>query len=177
MTINQFQQATSCDSVLAIKWCNAFISAMDKYEINTALRRAHFLSQVSHESGNLFYTTEIWGPSAAQKRYEGRADLGNNQPGDGFTFRGRGFIQITGRANYARVGTALNFDFIAAPSMLALSPYAVLSAAWYWKIKNINAAADKDDVTQVTKLINGGTNGLSYRIIRLINAKTALGIQ
>ncbi len=76
-------------------------------QINTPARAAAFLAQVGHESGQLRYLREIWGPTPAQVRYEGRADLGNAQPGDGKRFMGRGLIQITGRKNYADCGAAL----------------------------------------------------------------------
>ncbi|WP_404940665.1 glycoside hydrolase family 19 protein, partial [Pseudomonas lundensis] len=88
----------------------ALNTAMNRYQIVGLKRVAAFIAQIGHESGQLKYVKEIWGPTAAQARYEGRADLGNTQPGDGSKFRGRGLIQITGRANYITCGEALALD-------------------------------------------------------------------
>ena len=86
-------------------------SAMADYQINTTIRIAAFLAQIGHESGGLKWLSELWGPTPAQSRYEGRKDLGNVQPGDGFLYRGRGFIQLTGRANYASARDRLRKRF------------------------------------------------------------------
>ncbi len=106
---------------------------------------------------------EIWGPTAAQTRYEGRADLGNTQPGDGSKFRGRGLIQITGRANYAACGEALGLDLINQPTLLELPQHAAMSAAWFWSMKDLNTLADKGDFVKITRRINGGLNGQADR--------------
>lgn len=89
--------------------------AMSRYAIVTPLRIAAFIAQVDHESGQLRYVREIWGPTAQQAGYEGRADLGNTVKGDGSKYRGRGLIQITGRANYVACGEALGLDLINRP--------------------------------------------------------------
>jgi len=94
----------------AKRWADPLIAAMELYDIGTPTRQAAFLAQVGHESGSLVYVKELWGPTDAQKRYEGRKDLGNTQAGDGFRYRGRGLIQITGRANYSTAADALNAD-------------------------------------------------------------------
>jgi putative chitinase len=138
--------------------------------LNTPLRQAHFLSQLAHESAGFRTTTEF----ASGKAYEGRKDLGNTQPGDGVRFKGRGLIQVTGRQNYAQMGKLLGQDFVADPKLAAAFPWAALTAAEYWKSRNINRAADKDDVRTVTRLINGGFNGLDDRIKYLAKAKDAL---
>jgi putative chitinase len=138
--------------------------------LNTPLRQAHFLSQLAHESAGFRTTTEF----ASGKAYEGRKDLGNTQPGDGVRFKGRGLIQVTGRANYAQMGKLLGQDFVADPKLAAAFPWAALTAAEYWKSRNINRSADKDDVRSVTRLINGGFNGLDDRIKYLAKAKDAL---
>jgi predicted chitinase len=150
--------------------------AMGIYEINTPLRAAAFLSQIAHESDELKYFEEVWGPTPAQKRYEGRADLGNTQPGDGYRFRGRGPIQLTGRANYTTFGDLLGVDFVSDPDLAAQPRYAFLTAALYWKRKGLNELADKMDFITITKRINGGVNGLKQREKYYDLAKMALGI-
>ncbi|WP_122613943.1 glycoside hydrolase family 19 protein [Pseudomonas viridiflava] len=137
--------------------------AMGKYGIVTKLRIAAFLAQIGHESGQLRYVREIWGPTAQQLGYEGRNDLGNTVAGDGSKFRGRGLIQITGRANYAECGEALALDLISHPELLELPRHAAMSAAWYWSSRGLNSLADKDEFLLITKRINGGTNGLADR--------------
>ncbi|WP_456027277.1 glycoside hydrolase family 19 protein, partial [Pseudomonas capeferrum] len=93
----------------------ALNTAMNRYGIVGTARVAAFIAQVGHESGQLRYVREIWGPTAQQLTYEGRADLGNTVKGDGSKYHGRGLIQITGRANYAACGEALGLDLINKP--------------------------------------------------------------
>ena len=138
-------------------------TAMNRYQIVGSERVAAFIAQIGHESGQLKYVKEIWGPTAAQTRYEGRADLGNTQPGDGSKFRGRGLIQITGRANYAACGEALGLDLLSKPELLELPQYAAMSAAWFWSTKGLNTLADKGDFVKITRRINGGLNGQADR--------------
>lgn len=135
---------------------------LNKFEINTPSRVSHFLAQVGHESAGFKYVREL-GNRAYFQRYEGRADLGNNRPGDGYTYRGRGFIQLTGRANYKRYGEYLNLDLVNNPELAADPQVALLIAAKYWSIKNLNQFADRDDINTITKRINGGYNGLQDR--------------
>lgn len=144
-------------------WAEPLTDACVHYEINTRLRVAAFLAQVGHESGRLRYVREIWGPTLPQKRYEGRLDLGNTQPGDGERFKGRGLIQITGRTNYDQVGDALSFDFVAHPEALEQPEHAAMSAGWFWNSRKLNALADKGDFLGITKRINGGYNGQADR--------------
>lgn len=148
----------------------------DKFQINTKLRISHFLAQVIHESGGFRWLREIWGPTDIQRRYEGRKDLGNIQPGDGKRFMGRGVIQLTGRANYTQFSQAVGVDFVHQPELLEQPPYAVMVAGWYWDNRKINLPADNDDVVRVTRLINGGTIGLADRKKYLIRAKQVLGV-
>ncbi|WP_415915391.1 glycoside hydrolase family 19 protein [Pseudomonas amygdali] len=138
-------------------------TAMSKYQIVTPLRIAAFIAQVGHESGQLRYVREIWGPTTQQLGYEGRKDLGNTVPGDGSKYRGRGLIQITGRANYAECAEALGLDLINHPELLELAQHAARSAAWFWHRAALNTLADKGDFLTITKRINGGTNGLADR--------------
>ena len=139
-------------------------------DLSNKLRLAHFLAQTAHESAG-YQTTVEYASGAA---YEGRRDLGNVIPGDGKRYRGRGLIQLTGRANYATYGAALNVGLEGNPPLAAVFPYAALTAAEYWTKRKINVAADADDVVRVTKIINGGTNGLADRKVRLARAQHAL---
>jgi putative chitinase len=143
---------------------------MELHAINTRLRCAHFLAQVAHESGGLRYTEEL----ASGEAYEGRADLGNDQPGDGVRFKGRGLIQLTGRANYRAYGEARGRDFLEGdnPTLLASDPeLAVDVAGWFWATRGLNEPADRDDLRLITRRINGGYNGLADREAHLAQAK------
>ena len=147
-----------------------------KYQINTPLRLAHWLAQLLFESGSLKYTEELASGSA----YENRRSLGNTQRGDGRRYKGRGLFQITGKFNYNRYGKFAGFDAVAHPERLATLPYAVDSAGWFWTHgtpQDLNRIADKDNVVLVTKLINGGHNGLASRRRHLSNAKEAIDPQ
>ena len=157
--------------------------AMDEYGIDTPMRQAAFLAQIGHESGGLHWLTELWGPTDAQRRYEGRIELGNRLPGDGYRFRGHGLIQITGRANHARVRDRLRAhfgptvpDFEASPDDLALPQWASLSAADFWQDRKLNDLADDGNIERITRIINGGLNGLTDRLALYAGAKTALGV-
>ncbi|MQU29521.1 glycoside hydrolase family 19 protein [Pseudomonas helleri] len=138
-------------------------TAMNRYQIVGSKRVAAFIAQIGHESGQLKYVKEIWGPTAAQMRYEGRADLGNTQPGDGSKYRGRGLIQITGRANYEACGEALGLDLIKQPELLEKPQHACMSAAWFWATKGLSTLADEGKFETITRRINGGLNGLADR--------------
>jgi putative chitinase len=144
----------------------------DEFGISTVQRQAVFLAQITVESGSLRYVREIADGSA----YEGRADLGNTEPGDGRRFPGRGLGQITGRRNYTVCGIALGLDLVAKPEQLEEPGPAARSAGWYWRTHNLNAAADAGKFGTACKLWNGGYNGLDERIISYLNARKALGI-
>jgi len=131
------------------------------------LRLAHFLAQLVHESGSFRYMEEI----ASGAAYEGRADLGNTQPGDGKRYKGRGPIQITGRANYRTFGRAIGIDIENHPEIAAIPSIGLHLACEYWKVKGLNAFADADDVTTITKRINGGLNGFADRKAHLAKIK------
>lgn len=133
--------------------------AMRKFDITTPKRAAAFIAQVAHESGEFYYREEI----ATGVAYENRKDLGNTRPGDGRRFKGRTFIQITGRANYVAVGRALGKDFTADPTALAEQKYAALGAAWWWSRHGCNELADSGNFIALTRRINGGTNGFADR--------------
>ena len=138
-------------------------TAMNRYQIIGSKRVAAFIAQIGHESGQLKYVKEIWGPTVAQSRYEGRADLGNTEPGDGSKYRGRGLIQITGRANYKACGDALGLDLINQPELLEKPQHACMSAAWFWATKGLSTLADEGKFETITRRINGGLNGLADR--------------
>lgn len=122
-------------------------------------RLAHFMAQLMHESANFRYMEEI----ASGAAYENRADLGNVQPGDGVRFKGRGPIQITGRANYRKFGRQIGIDIENHPEIAAVPSVGLMLACAYWCDRELNAKADADDVVGITKAINGGTNGLADR--------------
>lgn len=151
------------------KYIGQLNTVLEKYAINTPLRKAHFLAQILHESGALRYNEEI----ASGDAYEGRGDLGNLIKGDGRRFKGRGLIQLTGRANYRVYGQSLEIDLEAKPELVATT-YAVDVAGWYWDKRKLNELADKDDIKAVTKKVNGGNNGLADRETYLQRAKTTL---
>lgn len=139
-----------------------------KYGIlDTELRFAHFMAQLMHESGSFRYMEEL----ASGAAYEGREDLGNSQPGDGVRYKGRGPIQLTGRANYRHFGNALGFDLERHPQLAAIPSIGLLAACEFWSQKGLNAFADKDDLLTITKRINGGTNGLADRRAKLAQVK------
>ena len=170
----QLQMATGCSTEAATIFIGPINLTLERFEINTLRRIAAFLAQIGHESGSLRWVREIWGPTLAQQRYEGRKDLGNTQPGDGRRYMGRGLIQITGRANYAAVGEALGIDCVTSPEVLESPLYAALSAGWYWHKRKLNGFADDGDFVSITRRINGGTNGMEDRVARYKLALTLL---
>jgi putative chitinase len=127
--------------------------------LETVGRLAAFLAQLAFESGELRWMEEI----ASGDDYEGRARLGNTQPGDGRRYKGRGPIQLTGRANYRAAGEALDLDLEGNPTQVALPSVGFRVAGWYWTSRDINDLADAGDFVGVTRAINGGTNGLDGR--------------
>ncbi len=142
-------------------------ATLDGYEINTPLRIAHFLAQVAHESDD-FCTTEEY---ASGNAYEGRKDLGNVQPGDGPLFKGRGLIQLTGRANYRSVGEVLGLDLVGRPTSVGDPFVYLLVSCEFWKQKKINSLCDEDNIFAVTQAVNGGQIGIDDRRAYLLKAK------
>lgn len=162
---------------------------LNSYHINTPLRLAHFFAQISHESGlkpigeNLNYSKDgllntfskyfpIYSKASEYARqpqkianlvYANRMGNGNEASGDGWKFRGRGFIQITGKDNYIMLSKDTRIDFLNDPDLLLTEANALISALWYWNKHKINLLADKNDIKAVTKTINGGYNGLKDR--------------
>lgn len=180
MTPELLRAATGCTQERAAEFAPYIAETCQRYAINTPARQAAFLAQIGHESGSLRWVSEIWGPTPAQIRYEGRVDLGNTQPGDGQRFKGRGLIQTTGRANYVSVRDRLRAegidapDFEALPQSLELPRWAALSAGDYWDMKQLNRLADLGDFDAITRRINGGTNGQADRRARHARALAAL---
>lgn len=167
MTPVQLAEVMGIPSARATKWADALTAAMAGGQINTRLRSAAFLAQIGHESGSLVYSKELGGPSYFAK-YDGRKDLGNTQPGDGAKFCGRGLIQVTGRANYAKASQALFGDdrLLRKPDLLEEPMWAAKSAVWFWTSRNLNPLADGAQFTDITKKINGGLNGQEDRKAR-----------
>ena len=177
------------------KWLDPLNATFDKYDINTPKRQAGFIGQCQHESGN-FKTLEenlhysaaslmrVW-PSRfpdqatadqyannpqkiANKVYAGR--MGNTEDGDGFKYRGRGVLQLTGKDSYTFCGQALKLDLTANPDLLLEPMNAMLSAGWFWNKRGLNAAADVSGWEEVTMKINGGVLGLDDRITKITKA-------
>jgi len=164
ITAEQIAESLSCPIERAQKWYAVLNAAMEEFGIDTPQRIAAFIAQVGHESGRLLYVKELWGPTPSQSGYDGRSDLGNVIAGDGFKFRGRGLLQVTGRANYKRVGDALGLDLVSHPELLEQPDVAARSAGLFWKMHELNEWADRGDTAAITRRINGGINGLKERI-------------
>ena len=184
------------------KWLEPLNKTFEKYEINTPTRQAAFIGQCGHESANFKTLEENLNYSAkglmatwpsrfptieiatqfernpekiANKVYGGRADLGNTEDGDGWRFHGRGLIQLTGRSNYTVCGLALEKPFAELPELILEPENATLSAGWFWNKRGLNALADAEDWTTMTRRINGGTIGLQDRINKIHKAMDILG--
>lgn len=169
-------------------WHDPLRETFDRYEINTIKRQAHFMGQTMHESNNyktleenLNYSANglmaIWGSrfptleyaqqfarnpqKIANKVYGGR--MGNLEEGDGFKYRGRGILQLTGKENYRNTGNALGIDLVGNPDLLLTPKYAALSAGHFWSKRGLNALADIDNYKEITRRINGGQIGLMHR--------------
>ena len=174
---------------------------LNSFGVNTPLRIAHFMAQIEHESNlkpiseNLNYSesgllkvfSKYFTPSQAKQYarkpemianrvYANRMYNGDEQSGDGWKYRGRGFIQITGKQNYQLLSKDTRIDYLNNPDMLLNEADAMISALWYWNKINGNKHADKDDIKTITKLINGGYNGLEDRIEKLKKWKNYLNI-
>ncbi len=134
--------------------------AMAEFNVTSYLRETAFLAQLAHESGELRYMEEI----ASGAAYEGRRDLGNTQPGDGKRYKGRGPIQLTGRANYTKYGGLLGLDLVNNPTIAATKEVGFRIAAQFWKLNGLNELADQQQFKAITKRINGGYNGLDDRL-------------
>jgi putative chitinase len=144
------------------------------YRIDSLARSAHWFGQMGHESGGFRFSEEIWRNTRAQRRYDFIRALGNREPGDGYRFRGRGVIQLTGRFNYGMYGRLLGVDLIERPELAAAPRYSVRIACEYWRERSLNPVADRNDALTITRRINGGTNGYRDRLARTIQARLIL---
>jgi len=174
-------------------------SLFEKYGLNSKLRISHFMAQIEHESGlkpiseNLSYSAkgllttfpkyfdaeialryERHPMLIANKVYANRMGNGNESSGEGWKFRGRGFIQITGKENYFRLANDTDLDCLKNPDLLLQEANAMISALWFWNLKGLNKLADKDDIISITKKINGGLNGIDHRKELLTKYKNQL---
>jgi putative chitinase len=154
--------------------------AMEEFEITTPLRESAFLGQIAHESGEFKFMKELWGPTAAQKRYEPPSELaktlGNTEPGDGKRFMGRGPIQLTGRGNYIKFGKLLDLDLVSNPDWAAEPEVAFRASSAFWHEKDCNRLADEQDYREITRRINGGFNGWESRLKYYSRAKPLCGV-
>lgn len=202
MNQSQFQLAAGVSAEIAARWFQPVSAAMAEFGIVQAHDQAMFLAQVGHESGgftriveNLNYSADglkatfgKYFPADTAQQYGRTADhpanqqaianivyahrMGNVEENDGWNFRGRGLIQITGHDNYKECATGIGVDLLAAPQFLEQEPYAARSAAWFYVSKG--CMKYPGDVEKVTKIINGGTNGLDDRQARYDKAKSVL---
>lgn len=184
----------------AIRFVGPLNVTMQLFDILEPRRVAAFLAQIAHESSELTQVTEnlnysVQGLRAVFKRHFALQELekfahhpidianrvyafrngnGSEATGDGWRYRGRGLLQVTGRANYAHCGEALGLDLIEYPDLLIEPAYAARAAGWFWSSRNINACADKEDIVGVTRIVNGGVNGLDHRKAWYARAKEVL---
>jgi putative chitinase len=189
ITAEKLQEAFDLEDGTAEKYIDALNAAMEEFEINTPERQAMFLAQCCHESGhfravseNLNYKAESLTrvfpkyfrdvdpndyakqpEKIANRVYGNRMGNGDEHSGDGYRYRGRGLIQLTGKDNYTHCGDALDKDLHEEPDYLTTPEGAARSAAWFWHKNNLNHFADANDILTCTKKINGGTIGLEER--------------
>jgi len=186
----------------ADKWLPWLNKTMQKYDIKSPRRQAMFLAQLAHESGNFRFTSENLNYSAdalervfkkyfptrelaeeyarkpekiANRVYANRMGNGDEQSGDGWKYRGRGLIQLTGLSNYASYALQADNEAIIKPDIVAEPEYAADSAGWFWAVNRLNAMADTGDVRAVTRRVNGGFNGLADRESKYNTLMTLFG--
>ena len=187
---------------IGAEWVDALNETFTRFNITTNNQKAMFIGQCSHESGNFrllqenlnykaatlmklwpkrFPTLEVANQYAgnaraiANKVYADRMGNRDEASGDGYRFRGKGLVQLTGHSNHFHAGKALGVDFVMQPDLVATPKYAALTAGWFWETHKLNPPADALDYTKVTKIINGGTIGLDDRIKHVQHALAVLG--
>ena len=193
MVNSQHLQAMRIDPV----WVDALNETFQRFNILTPIQQASFIGQCGHECGNFrileenlnyraetlmklwksrFPTIEVANEYAknpkkiANKVYANRMGNRDESSGDGYRFRGRGCIQLTGHANYFHAGQACGEDFVMQPDLVATPRYAAMTAGWFWDTHKLNQYADRQDFLMMTKKINGGTIGLDDRIRHINHA-------
>jgi len=193
MNTEQLAKILKMKPAKAGEWIDAINETFEKFDISTPERQACFLGQCAHESGgftalseNLNYSAaslcRVWPKrfptisdgqncernpeKIANKVYASRMGNGDEESGEGYAYRGRGLIQLTGKSNYEACGKALGVDLVENPDLVATPQYAALSAGWFWNKNKLNAYADKSDIEGLTKKINGGTHGIEDRVAR-----------
>jgi putative chitinase len=199
MNADQLSQALNMSPQKAADWVEALNLAFETFGIETTEQQASFLGQCAHESANFTALTEnlnykaeslckVWPKrfptlesaqpyhrnpeKIANKVYSSRMGNGDEASGDGWKYRGRGLIQLTGKSNYEAFGKAIDVDVVSDPDLVETNIYAALSAGWFWSTNRLNEIAS--DITAVTKKINGGTHGLEDRIAKTEKALQAL---
>ena len=187
---------------IGAEWVDALNETFARFNLTTNNQKAMFIGQCSHESGNFrllqenlnykaatlmklwpkrFPTLEVANQYAgnaraiANKVYADRMGNRDEASGDGYRFRGKGLVQLTGHSNHFHAGKALGVDFVMQPDLVATPKYAALTAGWFWDTHKLNPPADALDYTKVTKIINGGTIGLDDRIAHVKQALAVLG--
>jgi len=202
VSVDQLQQIfASSDSSDLQEICEPLNAAMDEFGISSAREQAMFLAQCGHESGgfsvvqeNLNYKAEGLGrifpkyfrdvdpndyahnpEKIANRVYANRMGNDDEDSGDGYRYRGRGLIQLTGKDNYNACGATLKIDLHSDPDYLETAEGAARSAAWFWSHNGLNRFADADDIVGCTKRVNGGTIGLEERTKFYQAAKSILG--
>lgn len=204
ITQDQLQQLLPYNRQIP-QWHEALVTVLPSYDITTPLRIAAFIAQCSHESGqftvleeNLNYRAEtltrIWPTrfspdvaaryvampnkqeAIANRAYGNRMGNGDEASGDGYKYRGRGLIQLTGKDNYASFSLSEDNEALIKPELVSQPNLAVQSACWFWKTNNLNRFADVGDIEGMTRAINGGYNGLEERKKNYEHALQVLGV-
>jgi putative chitinase len=187
---------------IGAEWVDPLNETFERFGLDNALRQAGFIGQCGHECANFkvlqenlnykaatlmrlwpkrFPTQEIANAYAGNPQkianmvYASRMGNRDESSGDGYRFRGRGCIQLTGSTNYFNAGQSLGVDFWADPDLVSTPKYAALTAGWFWDTHKLNLLADARDWTKMTKVINGGTIGLEHRIAAINQAMGILG--
>ena len=200
ITQSQLREIMGCSGTVAITWCDPINAVMQRFKLDTKARAAAFLAQVGHESArltrlveNLNYSAEglvaTWpkrfdtklAAQVARKPeqianivYADRLGNGSQASGDGWKYRGRGLIQITGKSNYRDCGAVLGLDLLSNPSLLEIPTNAAMSVGWFWSTSGLNALADAGQFETMTRRVNGGLNGLADRKVLLARAMRVL---